>query len=414
MELIEVKPQKAWNEFLSRGKHSHPFQTTEFAKVLATTGHKPRFFALEHKGERKAQILLFEEPKFGNNLLDQIFRSWLSYSPPVILCAKNEMYWVFSELIKGLKERANQEEVDRITIWGYPLWDPLDWFTKNSFDAVERDNVLLEIKATQEETLKSFRRDVRRNIKKGLTFGVKVKDAKSWKDVLAFYPIYLSAARSFGLKPKPKHFFKIVFDEVILKNRGELLLAEKDGETIAGLLVLYFGNYAISFINCIRNDAYKYFPQHVLHWHFIESMSTIGLRYFDFHFAGNVGGDAKSQNIRNFKKGWGKLVTFHEFCYAADVSKCSLSESERELVKSSLHKKTVSQISSYTGLSKEKVKAALREMWAHGLLPGEESNIVKASKLLMEKKDVWEIVRETKLQPREILRLKYYLKKDTT
>lgn len=412
MKLVETSPGKKWDGFLAKGKNSHPFQTTEMASVWREVGFRSRFLSLEKDGVRKAQILMLEKAALESRLVEEISRSWISYSPPVISCGKKEEHEVFSALIEGLKERARSKGVDWITIWGYPLWDPVEWFAENGFEAIERENVLLKFGATAEETMKSFRKDIRRNVKKGLEIGVKVREAGLWGEMLAFHSICSSMMDSIGLKPKPKRFFRAHYQELIAKGKGKLLLAEKDGEMIAGLLVILQGDYAISIINCTKQNAYKYFPQHVLKWRFVEKMPSLGLKYLDLNFAGNIKGSTKDRNIRNFKKGWGKLKKFHEFCCGVNIIDEPITESERELVRKALDSgaRSVSEISVYSGVSEEKSMAMLREMWAQGLLPNQLSDSRKISRLLAEGKSVWEIVRETNRPPRQILRFQHYLR----
>jgi len=413
MNLVETSQGKEWNGFLANGRHSHPFQTAEMANALKEHGFKTRFFALENKGGRKAQIVMLEKTASGSKLIEEISSSWLSYSPPVFSCETREERTVFNALIEGLKEKAKSKGVGWITIWAYPLWDPVELFAKAGFESIERQNVLLEARETPEETFKGFRKDVRRNIRKGRGQDVKTQEVGTLDGMKAFHSIFSAMVKSRKMKPKPWNLFHAYWRELIETGRGKLFLAEKDGKTIAGLLVVLAGNYALSFLNCTRQNAYKYCPQHVLKAAFAEKMPSLGLKYFDLNFAGSMGEDTKAKKVGDFKKGWGETKTFHEFCCAADAIKGPLTESERKITRAALQSgaSSISEISEHSKLSEKKAMEAARELWAQGLLPGDSQGRKKIRELLIEGKGTWEIVGSTSRPPREILRSRHYLRK---
>jgi hypothetical protein len=178
-------------------------------------------------------------------------------------------------------------------------------------------------------------------------------------------------------------------------------------------MVIFYGNYALSFINCTQSQYYGLFPQHVLKWHFIENMDSLGIRYFDLNFAGNPKGNKKDLNIRSFKKGWGEVVKFHEFCCYTGKKFERFSKTEKDRILKIIIQNpaaTLLEIASKSGFSMQKTEELLKTLWAFGMLPGQPKIDKKIRYLLEQNKDVWDIARETNRAPRYILRFKYYLR----
>ncbi len=412
MELVKARGGKKWNHFLERCPYAHPTQTLEFAKLLKSVGHKPIFLALENDGIRKGQILIFEQSFQGSRLIEELSRHWVSYSPPAIKKIKNsETYELF---IKGIKNLARNDEIDYVVIWGYPLHNPYELMTKNGFVPIERENVVVSLDGSLQDIKNKLGRDIKRNIKKGLNYGLEIEEAETWNDVTEFLHIYSSKMARFRIRSKSKRFFRILFKEIIKKNKGKMVIAKKDEETIAGNVVIFCKDYALSLIECTKDSCYKYCPQHVIKWFLIKKMKSLGIRYFDLNFIWGPQGDQKNLNIRNFKKRWGKTIKFHEFCcYVEKEKDIETNIIEKEKITKILKQSpagSLSDIASKCNLSSEEAKKALRELWALGVLPGQPKVDKKIPYLLEQNKDIWEIARETNRAPRYILRFKYYLK----
>ncbi len=151
MELMELKSDPQWNYFLLQSRNPHIYQTKEMAKVMETLNFNARFFVLLDGKKRKAQIAFLEKIPRGH-LIKKLASSWLSYSPPALLCKKSKEREIFNLLITALQNKAKEDGISWITIWSSPQWDPVDWFSELDFESSEKENAVLELKKTSEET----------------------------------------------------------------------------------------------------------------------------------------------------------------------------------------------------------------------------------------------------------------------
>ncbi len=321
MELMELKSDPQWNYFLLQSRNPHIYQTKEMAKVMETLNFNARFFVLLDGKKRKAQIALLEKRPNGR-LIKKLASSWLSYSPPALLCKKSKEREIFNLLITALQNKAKEDGISWITIWSSPQWDPVDWFSELDFESSEKENAVLELKKTSEETWRSLYKHARRDVRKGKETEAFPKEAQLLNEMKAFYAIYKSHHKHIGIAPYPWKYFEAFWNEVIEKGMGKLLLVQLDKEIIAGLLVGTFHNEIYESSNAIKPKTYKYFPTDLMNWKLIEWAVPKGYTIFDLSNVptGKIGG--KEEGIKRFKKKWGKIKKYHEFrWYSGKIKK---------------------------------------------------------------------------------------------
>jgi len=91
----------------------------------------------------------------------------------------------------------------------------------------------LNLTDQEEQIFSSFRDSTKRNIKKAVKEGVEVKIDGSLKSVEEFYRLNSMTRKEHGLPPQPFSFFEKIYDHIISRNLGLVVLAsyeEKDSE----------------------------------------------------------------------------------------------------------------------------------------------------------------------------------------
>ncbi len=313
MVLVEVSGSNEWDKFAEKGRHSHVYQLSGMAKVMSAIGFKARFFALEKNNKRKAQLMVLEKSASRTRFLKNFSRSWLSYSPPILLCSEKEEREIFKEFIFELQKKAKSERIAWITIWSLPLWDPVDWFFETGFEASIKENAVLELLEDKEKTWNALYKHARRDVRKGKETEAFARKAESLKEMREFYSIYESHHVQLGLKPYPWKYFEFFWNELVEKNKGLLVVTQLNEEIVAGMLVGFIGDYIYEFTNSVKPEAYKCFPTDLMNWWLIEWAVPRSFKYFDLSNVAVGKMNSKEEAIKRFKKKWGSLHQYHEF-----------------------------------------------------------------------------------------------------
>jgi CelD/BcsL family acetyltransferase involved in cellulose biosynthesis len=130
--------------------------------------------------------------------------------------------------------------------------------------------------------------------------GVELREAGSPADVRAWHVLYLETMRLHAIPPRPYRFFAALWDRLSGPGMLRLLLAERDGELLAGSLFLMFGSTVFYAFNGRRADALHLRPNDLIQWHAIHDAARGGFRRYDF---GEVEDD--QHGLAEFKGKWG-------------------------------------------------------------------------------------------------------------
>ena len=159
---------------------------------------------------------------------------------------------------------------------------------------------ILDLSGTEESIYASFRNSTRRNIQKAIKDGVTVAGFKTEESIREFYRLNCMTRKEHGLPPQPILFFNKLYEHVISKDWGFVVLASYNGVNIAGVVCLHSG----------RNVIYKYGAsdkkyQHLrannlAMWEAIRMSIQLGCKNFSF---GRTEPD--NHGLMQFKSGWG-------------------------------------------------------------------------------------------------------------
>jgi hypothetical protein len=137
-------------------------------------------------------------------------------------------------------------------------------------------------------------------VRKAERLGVRVRSAETWEDVRSWYRLYLETMRSHSLPPRPLRLFGAIWDLLCPRRLARLVLAERDGELIAGSLYLMYGRTIFyAFNGCLRSGL-SMRPNDVIQWHAIKQACRQGFRYYDLGEVSN-----NNHGLADFKAKWG-------------------------------------------------------------------------------------------------------------
>lgn len=163
---------------------------------------------------------------------------------------------------------------------------------------INLDKPLEELKMT------FHRKSVRQEIRRGERNNLNLRIADTESDLPVFYQIYVKTRKRLGLPAQPYGFFKSLWGVFHSTNRIRLLLAEKNGHVIAGLIVFTFKDRC-SAEHLGSDIAYRdASPDHFLFWQAIQMAHHEGFKIFDF---GRTA--VSNESLIVFKSRWGTEVT---------------------------------------------------------------------------------------------------------
>jgi len=280
---------KEWSDFVSKAPHTL-FNESDWACVTESGfGGETCCLLLEKNGKVFAGMLGFIKRVLWARFLYFNF----PYGGIIGQCPdKNRL----GQLLAGF---AQKEGVARIRIFDNPLLSPIH---PDGFRLIPTQTHILEIKdRSYDEIWKNFRKTIHRNVRKAIRNGITVEKVRKTTGTDEFFSLHLDAMRRNMAVPKyGKNFVKAVFDYVAGSGKGYLLLARKDGEAVAGILIVNSEHMSHYLMGGSRTDALKYRPNDLLIAEAIRKAVDNNLKYFDF-----LPSAPEDISLAHFKSKWG-------------------------------------------------------------------------------------------------------------
>jgi lipid II:glycine glycyltransferase (peptidoglycan interpeptide bridge formation enzyme) len=135
---------------------------------------------------------------------------------------------------------------------------------------------------------------LRRNVERARDAGVTVRQTE---DVAAFYECYLATMRRHGSPQFPKSFLTALLEA--FGSDCLLLIAEYEGDPVAGLLALDHGDERYLLLNGSDADVLAVRPNDFLYWEAIRLACEAGYDRVDF------GRTARGSGVSQFKRHFG-------------------------------------------------------------------------------------------------------------
>ena len=130
--------------------------------------------------------------------------------------------------------------------------------------------------------------------------GVNVYISHSLESVNEFYRLNCMTRKEHGLPPQPFYFFKKVYDHVISKNLGMVVLASLDRECVAGAIYFHFGKKAVFKYGASDKKFQHLRANNLVMSEAIKWYSQNGYRSLCF---GRT--EPENRGLLQFKSGWG-------------------------------------------------------------------------------------------------------------
>jgi CelD/BcsL family acetyltransferase involved in cellulose biosynthesis len=170
---------------------------------------------------------------------------------------------------------------------------------------------VLPLGCTRDEYLQRIKgNQVDRAIRKAQREGVTARIARTEADVDAFYQLHLQTRRRQGVPVQPRRFFRLLWKLVIEPGLGFVVLAQKDGQSIAGAVYLAWNDHLIYKYGASDARFWELRPNNLTMWTAIEWACEHGYRDLDFGRS-----DIDNSGLREFKRRWGAVEIPLDYSY---------------------------------------------------------------------------------------------------
>lgn len=196
------------------------------------------------------------------------------------------------------------------------------------FSKIEQyKNHYLPLQCEIEEIKKSFhRKTVRQSVKRAMKSSLKLKVGDNESDLIEFYKLYIKTRKTIGLPPQPYIFFKMLWNTFFQSGRIALLLAEKDKEIIAGVIIFKFKKRVSAEYAAWDRRYSKLCPNHFLYWNAIKMAHYEKFELFDLGRTSIL-----NKELMKFKKHWGTDIADLPQFYYPESAGNRLRENEKSM-----------------------------------------------------------------------------------
>jgi CelD/BcsL family acetyltransferase involved in cellulose biosynthesis len=297
LHVVEPWTDARWDAYLASHPRATVYHTAAWNRIVCEIGRYPSLCLLHERDGRVTGVLplvAVESRLTGNRI------SSLPFSDYGFALADD------ADTVRVLTGEARAVRARR----GAAFWEmrgaPV---LPDGGEAIAADaprsshfwNYLIPLTEDTEAVNRTFSRTaVRQTIKKSAKLGVTVRVAGGDQDLDAFYALYVRNRRRHGIPPQPHKLFEMVLNRLTDTPRASLYLAEYQGDTIAGLIMVHFNGTTYAKYEGVDETRRELLALYPLFWKTIEDAALAGDRWYDF---GRTADDNKGLN--EFKGRWG-------------------------------------------------------------------------------------------------------------
>jgi lipid II:glycine glycyltransferase (peptidoglycan interpeptide bridge formation enzyme) len=320
---VRSSQRELWNTFVAHHANGHFLQCWEWGELKAGAGWHPLRLALWDgmKIVAGAQVLCKTVP--GVPL-------WLghhAYIPrgPVVDWSQDELCALFfAQLHLYLRQHGAlalwvEPDAEEGTAQGEMVLRRLQEAGKRvrSVHPVQPlRTITLDLAPTEEQLLGGMKEKWRYNVRLGLRKGVTIRDASSLEDVRAWYNLLQTTGErdQFGIHDLA--YYQKIWTLCVPRGTLRLLLAEHDGQLLAGIFVAVLGQQVLYLYGASSNERRQLMPNYVLQWEAMRWAKAQGAQMYDFWGIPDTDAEDEAMaGVYRFKRGWGGRVVRYPGCF---------------------------------------------------------------------------------------------------
>ena len=294
-----------WLFLLKESSFASPFQSPAFYDLInSLPGLSADVYAIEENSELIALCVITFQKESG--FKHYFSRRAIVYGGPVL---KNDgeagLNYLLKQISIDFKRKSIYTEIRNL--YNYSAFRKT--FDSDGWQYIAYQNFIVDCSDT-DKLYQNLASNRKRQIKKALNSGVKIKEAENLDEIREFYTILKNL---YYKKIKKPLFPKVFFDEFFTRNQGKYLLVIYDGKIIGGILCpIYKDKCIYEFYVCGLDEDFKeQYPSVMATWAALEYANKNNIPQFDFMGAGKKEQD---YGVREFKARFGgQSVEFGRF-----------------------------------------------------------------------------------------------------
>jgi lipid II:glycine glycyltransferase (peptidoglycan interpeptide bridge formation enzyme) len=174
---------------------------------------------------------------------------------------------------------------------------------------------VLDLDASLDSIRAAFNSQTRRNVTRAERSGVEVRQGERAADLTdTFYGLHLRTRRRQGVPVQPRRFFRLLWDEMLERGLGTLVLAYVGATPVAGALFLHWNGHTIYKFGASDREHLALRPNNLIFWTAIREAHARGDTTFDFGRS-----DLDNDGLRAFKSGWGAVERPLVYTFTGDA-----------------------------------------------------------------------------------------------
>lgn len=274
MNLEAITDPIFWNTRLSTLPGRHVLQTWEWGQFKSRWGWSPRYLM---NPERTAAALVLRRtlPPLKLNVL------YVPKGPALDYSDRRQVDAFLSALIAiARRDRALFIKIDP----DLPASDRsilCDRGWRYSREQIQfRNTMLIDLARSDDELLAAMKPKTRYNVRLAQKKGVLIRSGNRG-DLDLLYAMYAETARRDGFIIRPLAYYRDVWGSFIQSGLAQPLIAEVEGEAVAGLILFHFANRAWYMYGMSRNLHRDKMPNHLLQWAAMQHARAAGCTVYD-------------------------------------------------------------------------------------------------------------------------------------
>ena len=174
-----------------------------------------------------------------------------------------------------------------------------------------RNTMISDLAPDEGALLAAMKPKWRYNIRLAERSGVVVRDGGA-DDLPAFYAMYTETGSRDGFLVRPFPYYKAIWERFLAGGLAHVLLAEIEGQPVAGLILFRFGPTAWYFYGASTASHRDLMPNHALQWAAMRWAKAHGCTRYDWWGAPDVLDESDPMwGVYRFKQGFGGEFTPH-------------------------------------------------------------------------------------------------------
>lgn len=288
LNIINPLDYPGWDELLLTNENCSFFHSSSWARVLCESyKYKPLYFTSIRNGGLSDLIPVIEIQSLLTGRRG-VSLPFTDYCQPII-SDKNHFKEIIDNLIVYGKKAG----------WKYVEWRGGEGYFQDTIQSSFYYGHTLDLTQNEQELLSRFRSSTKRNINKAVKEGVIIAICNSFKSIKEFYRLNCITRKHHGLPPQPFYFFKKIYEHIISKKKGFVVLASFQQKVISGAVYLHFGNKAIYKYGASDRRYQHMRANNLVMWEAIKWFGQNGFKEFSF---GRT--EPENEGLLQFKRGW--------------------------------------------------------------------------------------------------------------